>query len=96
MTAKTREALGARIRSLRKAENLSQKKLALMVGVERSYLAKVEAGKRNPSIDIIEKIAHGLGVTLSELFAGIDSIPTEDSVKGERPLPSSQTRRFPA
>lgn len=68
MSIETREALGARIRELRKANNLSQQKLALMVNVERSYLAKLERGKRNPSIDCIEKIAGGLGVSLSELF----------------------------
>ena len=71
MSAETREALGARIRSLRKENNLSQEKLALMVGVERSYLARLEGGKRNPSIDVVEKIAGGLNVTLAELFEGI-------------------------
>ncbi len=73
MTAQTREALGNRIRELRKANGLSQQKLALMVNVERSYLAKLEQGKRNPSIDCLEKIAGGLDVTLSELFANLEA-----------------------
>lgn len=70
--------LGQRIRALRKKNSLSQQKLALMISVERSYLAKVELGQKNPSLDVLEKIAHGLGVTLSELFEGID----DDSVVG--------------
>ena len=72
MTISTRESLGKRIRELRKANKLSQQKLALMTGVERSYLAKLEAGKRNPSIDCIEKIAGGLDITLSQLFQEVE------------------------
>ncbi|BAK45763.1 hypothetical protein EGYY_27710 [Eggerthella sp. YY7918] len=39
-----------------------------MIGVGRSYLAKIETGKRNPTIDFLEKVAIGLDVTLEELF----------------------------
>ena len=49
MSQNTRKAIGNRIRELRKSQKLSQQKLALMVNVERSYLAKIEGGKRNPS-----------------------------------------------
>ena len=45
--------------------------LALMTGVGRSYLAKVEAGNRNATIDFMEKVALGLGVTLGQLFEGL-------------------------
>ena len=48
MSQNTRKAIGNRIRELRKSQKLSQQKLALMVNVERSYLAKIEGGKRNP------------------------------------------------
>ncbi|MEL7658298.1 MAG: helix-turn-helix transcriptional regulator, partial [Bacillota bacterium] len=50
---------------------LSQEKFALNIGMDRTYFASVEAGKRNISILNIKKIADGLGVTLSELFNGI-------------------------
>lgn len=39
-----------------------------MTGVGRSYLAKVEAGNRNATVDFMEKIALGLGTTLGRLF----------------------------
>lgn len=42
-----------------------------MTGVGRSYLAKVEAGNRNATIDFMEKVALGLGVTLGQLFEGL-------------------------
>ena len=63
--------LGRRIQELRKATGLSQEKFALKIGMDRTYFASVEAGKRNVSIRNIEKIANGLGVSLGELFDGI-------------------------
>lgn len=63
--------LGDRIRELRNKTGLSQEKFALSIGMDRTYFASVEAGRRNISICNIEKIANGLGVSLSELFAGL-------------------------
>lgn len=63
------EDLGKQIRDLRKETGLSQEKFALKIGMDRTYFASVEAGKRNIAIVNIKKIADGLGVTLSELFA---------------------------
>ena len=36
--------------------------------MDRTYLASVESGKRNISIDNIQKIADGFGISLEELF----------------------------
>lgn len=63
--------LGCRIRELRKDMGLSQEKFALKIGMDRTYFASVEAGKRNISIQNIKKIADGLDVSLSKLFEGI-------------------------
>lgn len=63
--------LGTRIRELRTQTGLSQEKFALKIGMDRTYLASVEAGKRNISIINIKKIADGLDVTLCELFSTI-------------------------
>ena len=49
------EKVGIRIRELRNELNLSQEKLALKADVDRTYLAGVEQGKRNPSIKSLEK-----------------------------------------
>lgn len=62
------EDLGKRIRELRQETGLSQEKFALKIGMDRTYFASVEAGKRNIAIVNIKKIADGLGVTLSELI----------------------------
>jgi len=39
--------------------------------MDRTYFATVELGKRNISLQNIEKIAKGLNITISELFDGI-------------------------
>lgn len=62
---------GERIREFRSKTGLSQEKFALTIGMDRTYFASVEAGRRNISICNIKKIADGLGISLSELFAGL-------------------------
>lgn len=64
--------LGQRIQNLRKGSGLSQEQFALKIDLDRTYIASVEKGKRNISIVNIEKIALGLGITLSELFRDIE------------------------
>lgn len=64
---------GKRIKSLRNETGLSQEKFALKIGMDRTYYASVESGKRNISLQNIEKIANGLGVTISELFLNVDN-----------------------
>jgi len=66
-----KERLGNRIRELRQKTGLSQEKFALKIGMDRTYFASVEAGKRNIAIVNLEKIANGLEVSLSELFKGV-------------------------
>lgn len=63
--------LGSRIKELRQKTGLSQEKFALKIGMDRTYFASVEAGKRNISIINLKKIADGLGVTLSDMFMGL-------------------------
>lgn len=63
--------LGERIKELRKKTGLSQEKFALKIDMDRTYFATVELGKRNISLQNIEKIAKGLNIIISELFDGI-------------------------
>ena len=63
--------IGNRIRELRTQTGLSQEKFAQKIGMDRTYFASVELGKRNISIVNIEKIANGLNVSLSELFKNV-------------------------
>ena len=65
------EKIGKRIRELRKETGLSQEKFAAKIGMDRTYYASVELGKRNISIINLEKIAQGLGMSLANMFLGI-------------------------
>jgi transcriptional regulator with XRE-family HTH domain len=61
--------LGTRIRKLRKKRGWTQTVMAEKVGIDRSFLADVERGKRNVSILNVELMAKGLKVSLSQLFS---------------------------
>ena len=65
------EKIGNRVRELRKAQNLSQEKFALKAEIDRTYLAGIEQGKRNPSIKSLEKIINTLGITFHQFFDGM-------------------------
>ena len=65
------DKIGNRIRELRNQMGLSQEKFAQKIGMDRTYFASVELGKRNISIVNIVKIANGLDVSLSESFKDI-------------------------
>lgn len=66
--------LGMRIRYLRSLRKWSQEDLALEANVNKNYICDLENGRRNPSLDILERISDAFGITLSELFRGIETI----------------------
>jgi transcriptional regulator with XRE-family HTH domain len=61
--------LGDRIRKLRKKRGWTQVVMAEKVGIDRSFLADVERGKRNVSILNLDLMAKGLKVSLLQLFS---------------------------
>lgn len=65
--------LGMRIRYLRGRKKWSQEDLALESDINKNYISDLERGTRNPSLEILERIAVALNITLEELFKGIDS-----------------------
>lgn len=62
---------GNKVKLLRNKFGISQEKFALMIDMDRTYLSSVEKGKRNISIENINKIAKGLKISLKELFEGL-------------------------
>lgn len=59
---------GARLRTLRTNEGLSQEAFADLCGLHRTYIGAIERGERNISLENIEKIARALGVNIQFLF----------------------------
>ena len=63
---------GKRVAFLRKQKGWSQEDLALESGIATSYLCEVEKGKRNPTLNVINRLAKAFGIKIEELFKGID------------------------
>lgn len=63
---------GQAIKSFRHDLGISQEKFALSIGMDRTYYASVENGRRNISLQNIEKIAVGLNLPISAIFARIE------------------------
>jgi transcriptional regulator with XRE-family HTH domain len=60
-------AYGVALRELRSERGLSQERLALAAGLDRTYVSGIERGERNPSLTNLLKLAATLGIKLSEL-----------------------------
>lgn len=60
--------IGNKIRKLRHQRDQSQEQFANKCGLDRTYIAGIERGKRNVSIVNLEKIAKAFEISLSELF----------------------------
>lgn len=80
-----RKIVAWNIRRLRVEKGLSQEALAADAGIGRAYISGIERQSRNPSIDVLEKVAATLDVPLMELF--------RDPGKGApKPLPRGRKR----
>jgi transcriptional regulator with XRE-family HTH domain len=64
-----RQLLGTNIRLYRKTSCLSQSKLAELVDTATNYISAIEAGRRFPSVEVLEKIAKALGIDTPDLFS---------------------------
>ena len=47
---------------------MSQEDLAYEAGIHRTYVSLLERGAGNPSLDVIERLARALGVSITSLF----------------------------
>ena len=65
---KGRELVAWNLRRLRVARGLSQERLAYDAGVDRSYVGGLERRKENPTVDVLDRLAATLSVSLVELF----------------------------
>jgi transcriptional regulator with XRE-family HTH domain len=63
-----KKKFGEKVKYLRIEKGWSQEKLALTADLDRTYIPSIEAGKRNVSITVIEKIAMALDVEIFELL----------------------------
>jgi len=63
---------GAAVRKLRENSELSQERFAFKAGIDRRYYAKIEHGEANVTLNVVDKVAAALGVSLVELFRAVE------------------------
>jgi transcriptional regulator with XRE-family HTH domain len=63
-----KRVLADNMRERRKALGLSQEALADAVGIDRTYVSGLERGIKNPSLEMIARIASTLGSTPSAIL----------------------------
>lgn len=65
----TNAQIGQLLKDLREDRGWSLRDLGMTVGMNKTYLGDIELGKRNPTVNSLEKIVAGYGITLKEFFA---------------------------
>ena len=75
------------LRRLRVAQGVSQERLAFDSGVDRSYVGGVERQEQNPTVDVLDRLAETVGVSISELFRRPrkGALPPKSLRRGRKP-----------
>lgn len=73
--------LGERLRLIRKDKGLSQEQLGELAELHTNYIGQVERGEKNVTIESLEKVVAGLGITMEELFRYIDPMQHKDDLR---------------
>jgi transcriptional regulator with XRE-family HTH domain len=59
------------LRRLRSKRELSQGELAMKAGTERTYVSRLEQGRKNPTVELLAALAKALSADIVELFQPI-------------------------
>jgi transcriptional regulator with XRE-family HTH domain len=65
---------GDRVRARRQELGWSQETLALKASINRTYIASLESGRRNPSLDLMARLAGSMKVNLGDLVRGLERV----------------------
>lgn len=68
---------GDSIRVHRSLLRISQEELADRAGIDRTYVSGIERGRRNPSLNTMQKLSDALGADLDVLLATARKLATE-------------------
>lgn len=72
--------IGDRIRLIRKQKRLTQKGLAELAELNEKYISRLEHGEENTTLDTLLKITSAMGITLEELFKGVQHAKDESGL----------------
>ena len=71
MARDIQKLFGKRLRAVRESKGISQLELAERTGTMNHYLSVLESGQKEVCLKVLDKLARGLGVSLSTLFRGL-------------------------
>lgn len=74
MNAELSQNFGKIIRELRKEKKLSQEELGFQSNLHRTYIGMIERGEKNITLENIEKLSKGLGVSIKLIFEKLNKI----------------------
>jgi transcriptional regulator with XRE-family HTH domain len=85
------------LRRLRVANGVSQKRLAAIAEIARGYLARIERGLENPTLEMLDRLATALSIPMAEFFVapGKAEVPPQP-LRGGRPRKSPGGHRVAA
>lgn len=61
--------LGVALRKARERKELSQEQLGLSTGIHRNYIGGIERGERQPTVDVVLRLAEALDTSPARLFS---------------------------
>ncbi|HEY2392897.1 MAG TPA: helix-turn-helix transcriptional regulator [Candidatus Angelobacter sp.] len=65
------ERFAERLKETRTRKNLTQVALSEKIGIQTTYLSDLENAKKEPCLRVLDMLATGLGVSMSDLFKNI-------------------------
>jgi transcriptional regulator with XRE-family HTH domain len=73
--------IGEKIKQVRKEKGLQQKAVALEIGLDQSNYNKIENGRREPSVEVLQKLSVIFGVTVDDLLNPDNNQPSPVTVE---------------
>lgn len=78
--------IGIRLKQLREAKGMSLRELGKFAHLSHSFIADIEAGRSQPSLDALLSLANTLGVSVAELIGDTKANGTQAAHRTDDPM----------
>jgi CheY-like chemotaxis protein/DNA-binding XRE family transcriptional regulator len=78
-----KKGFGAELRRRRIASGISQERLAELADLHRTYISAVESGRRNLTLESIQRLATALGASVGSFFSSVEGLADEALKRAE-------------
>lgn len=76
--------LGRAVQAVRRRQGLTQEQVSAAAGLHPTYVSDIERGARNPSWEVMTRLAAGMGVTIAEVARAYDERETPEASAARR------------